>query len=289
MVIQNYAGEISWDSDSAWSEGDESSSVHGERRLSSFAVYDELVLQLARPEAHPALREIAIIGHSSGGEFVHRYSLTGRAEAIISATSYAARSRPSGPKMSYYPANPSSFTYLDARRPELARLEDVTCQSYCPKAWGEFAFVEPSAAKLAGCASYDAWKWGLEGDLNSYANTTGRATMREWYGGRHVTYLSGANDTCNLDLNDALGCRADISGCNEDTESAEYTCEFYAQGYCHYGRAMAYYQYIDLYYAGEHNHSMLVVPRVGHDNCMMFQSPRVRGKLFSTICESPFD
>ena len=87
----------------------------------------------------------------------------------------------------------------------------------------------------------------------------------------------------------ALGCRRDIAGCNEDTESAEYTCEFYAQGYCPYGRAMAYYQHVDNYYAGAHNHSILVVPRVGHAHCRLFQSPRVRGQLFSSICASPVD
>ena len=61
-----------------------------------------------------------------------------------------------------------------------------------------------------------------------------------------------------------------------------------AQGYCHYGRSMAWYQYVDLYYGErgmQHNHSIVVVPNVGHDNCLLFQAPKVREKLFEVICQ----
>src|SRR5690606_19937597 len=112
-------------SDSGWKYGGDSTSS---KKLSSFAVVDEMVRKLGDKKLFPNLTKITVVGHSAGGQFVQRYAAGGSAEGAVSVP------------LRYVVANPSSYMYLNG---------------YRINASGQWA--TPS-----GCSNYDEYRYGLQ-------------------------------------------------------------------------------------------------------------------------------
>jgi hypothetical protein len=138
-----------------------------------------MIIAMSNPFLFPNLREVVIAGHSAGGQFAHRYA----------AMSTVAYSRPAL-QFRYVTANPSSYVYLDSKRPTP------------PYGW---PFVVPS-----GYPGYDNYKYGLQ-NRYGYAAQISSTQIKAQYEARHVIYLLGANDTLRDDsLDDSPA--ADLQG-----------------------------------------------------------------------------
>ena len=89
------------------------------RPLSAFDVFDAILQRVADRTLLPALTTVVVAGHSAGGQVVHRYSIIGRGEVALLAR---------GLHMRYVVANPSSYLYLSAERPE--QVDAATCPEF---------------------------------------------------------------------------------------------------------------------------------------------------------------
>lgn len=138
-----------------WMEGDASV---GPVPVSSFTVIDEILSKLSDRKLFPGLREVIVAGHSGGGQVVQRYVLVGKGGADLEKA---------GIKLRYVIANPSSYGYFSAQRPET---------------------VDPKV-----CPAFDNWKYGMN-KLPSYASKQTADQIEKTYVSREVTYLLGQLD-----------------------------------------------------------------------------------------------
>jgi pimeloyl-ACP methyl ester carboxylesterase len=102
---------------------------------------------------------VVVAGHSGGAQVVQRYAIAGQGEAVLQREGIAVR---------YVVANPSSYAYFSAERPE------------------------PSIA--ASCAGFNDWKYGMEARPPYLAAPT-PAELEQRYVARQVIYLLGTLDT----------------------------------------------------------------------------------------------
>jgi pimeloyl-ACP methyl ester carboxylesterase len=160
------AGEYLW-SASGWKQGDESlnEALHG--RVSSFAVVAQLLEQLRSREAYPNLQQVAVIGHSAGGQFVNRFVAATRLESNEVAVVM----------------NPSSYLYVDQRR--------------CTP---EGAFDRPTAPP----PDYNRYRYGLD-DCNQAVQQVGIERARENLFHNRVYYFAGSLDVESADLDCSRG------------------------------------------------------------------------------------
>ena len=131
--------------------------------ISVFAVLDAMLDRLTDRTRFPALREILLLGHSAGGQVVHRYAVVGRAPDRVARR---------GIRIRFIVANPSSYLYFDDER---------------PAANGTFA-----PFNAAQCPKFNNWKYGF-GDPPPYVDEAASAYERR-YVERNVTYLLGQED-----------------------------------------------------------------------------------------------
>jgi pimeloyl-ACP methyl ester carboxylesterase len=127
--------------------------------VSSFEALDAILARLSDRRMFPNLKEVVVAGHSGGGQVAQRYAVAGRGEATLARQHIDVR---------YVVANPSSYAYFTAQRPE------------------------PSIA--ASCPGYDHWKYGME-DRPAYLATVSSAALEKRYLDREVIYLLGTLDT----------------------------------------------------------------------------------------------
>lgn len=226
--------------------------------ISSFQVIDEMVLTLLRRDIYPRLSKIVFAGHSAGGQIIQRYALFNH---IDSPDIHAV--------FEYYPANPSSMTYLDQRRPILPNHR--TCETFCVNSsilnqrW-RFA---PPPSDLDCFSSYDHYGFGLGGHLPDYAAKTSRTRTIQNFAERKVVYLSGESDVCDEHYMRRHRC----TRCNPHDHGLDVSCEALAQGRCRMARVHAYFHYVRDFYNNSKLHRLVSVPGVGHNGCGMFQSP----------------
>ncbi len=131
----------------------------GPTSASSFDALDAILARLADRRLFPALKQVVVAGHSGGGQVVQRYAIAGRGEAALTRQNIGVR---------YVVANPSSYAYFSAERPE------------------------PSIA--ASCPGYNHWKYGMEARPPYLASSTS-AELEQRYVARQVVYLLGTADT----------------------------------------------------------------------------------------------
>lgn len=124
--------------------------------VSSYAVFDAMLVRLSDRKRFPKMREVTIIGHSAGGQIVQRYAVVGRGPSLL------ANSRV---KVHLIVANPSSYLYLTNDRP----------------------FPNPN------CSDFAQWRYGLAGAPPYVQGTSAQLEAR--YVTRDVTYLLGTGDT----------------------------------------------------------------------------------------------
>jgi hypothetical protein len=161
------AGDALWHCD-GWSDG--LLAING--AVSSFQAMDQLISTLL--QRYKSVRTITIAGFSAGGQYVQRYA----GFAQLSA---------SGMTIHYVVADPSTFVYFDAARPE---------------------------PNTQTCSGFNNWKYGTD-RLPAYFNRSA-AAARQAYAAANIQYLEGALDssagpgTAYKLL--AKNCRAELQG-----------------------------------------------------------------------------
>jgi pimeloyl-ACP methyl ester carboxylesterase len=131
----------------------------GPTPASSFDALDAILARLADRNIFPNLKQVVVAGHSGGGQVVQRYAIATQGEGRLAAAHIGVR---------YVVANPSSYAYFSAERPE------------------------PQIA--ASCAGYNNWKYGMEARPPYLASPTA-AELEQRYVARQVIYLLGTADT----------------------------------------------------------------------------------------------
>jgi pimeloyl-ACP methyl ester carboxylesterase len=139
-----------------WEGGDP---AEGPTPASSFDALDAILARLADRHLFPDLKQVVVAGHSGGGQVVQRYAIATKGEVALKAENIAIR---------YVVANPSSYAYFNADRPE------------------------PQIAAV--CPGYNTWKYGM-GARPPYLASTSAAELEQRYVARQVIYLLGTRDT----------------------------------------------------------------------------------------------
>ena len=226
-------GELFW-SCQGWNAG--FASVD-EESVNSFAVMDRILTMLNNKNHFPKLKSIVVAGHSGGGQFMQRYAAMNRIEETI------------GIPVRYVVANPSSYVYLDSKRPSM----NATCtiEGKCSGTFGPYS-------DRANCTTYNNYRYGIEG-LVGYAAQVGADAIRKQFPLRNVTYLVGDLDVLpDSDL--------------------DKSCPANAQGLNRRERGLNFWNYIQTEYHA--HHKLIVVPRCGHNAACMFTASAGAKVLF---------
>jgi pimeloyl-ACP methyl ester carboxylesterase len=193
-----------------------------DERLTSYDVADEILARLARKATFPNLRAIVVAGHSAGGQYVSRYAMANRAHDTL------------GVPVAYVVSNPSSYAYLDPRRPVAGATE--------PRSYED----------ARNCTTYDQWPYGLQNRKGQSARLT-EEQLRKQLAERPVTYLLGELDTLPL-------------------AGFDSSCPAMAQGPNRLARGQAFAGYVNGQYGARHQ--VVVVPLCGHNaRCMFTTGP----------------
>ena len=226
-------GELYW-SCQGWNAG---FPAVDEKTVDSFAVMDRILILLSNKAKFPKLKIIVIAGHSGGGQFMQRYSAMNRIEETL------------GVPVRYVVANPSSYVYLDSKRP--ASGANCTADGKCQGTFGPYS-------DRANCTTYNNYRYGLE-SLSGYAEQVGAETIRKQFPLRNVTYLIGDLDVL------------------PDTD-LDKSCPANAQGLNRRERGLNFWNYIQTEYHA--THKLVVVPRCGHNAACMFTASAGAKVLF---------
>jgi pimeloyl-ACP methyl ester carboxylesterase len=124
-------------------------------KVSTYDVFDAMIARLSDRARFPNLREIALVGHSAGGQIVQRYAVVGQAPQLDGGSI----------PVHLVVSNPSSYFYFDDWRPVPQR----------------------------SCSSFDKWRYGISGAPRYVYGSASELEAR--YVTRHVTYLLGTADT----------------------------------------------------------------------------------------------
>ena len=140
--------EVSWScTGDSWRSGGTAASHSS---LTSFDFLDEILKKLANKSVFPNMRAIVVAGHSAGGQVVARYQMANRVHETL------------GVPVSYVVANPSSYAWPDATRPQ--QVDDGATDN-AKGAWEtekvhtKFSY---GAFDSSACPNYDRWPAGLE-------------------------------------------------------------------------------------------------------------------------------
>jgi hypothetical protein len=220
----------------SWRIGDESTSSKKRtmsEAFSSFSLADSMILRACNRKLFPNLKKIIVIGHSAGGQFVSRYAGATPMPNILR-----------GYKFRFIIMNPSTYMYLDDRRP-VKTATDLT-------------FSRPDTT---GCSDYNIYPKGME-KLNPYASKIGEETIKQQFLTRDIAIILGGSD---VDMNDS---------------SLDKTCSGNLQGRFRLERGQFYYAYLQLFSKKGKIHSVDVVPNVAHSGEKMINNEITRKYLF---------
>ena len=209
-------------------------SVYSTASVSTYEVVDIIIDRLE--SNFSSLKQIVVVGHSAGGQFVNRYAAgTDMPEQVLD---------PAGIDIRYIVANPSSYVYLNNNR-----WKADTTSPY------EFEIPSNNCTSEDYNIHYNRYRYGLGSlSLCPYLNSVGSATIIDQYQNRNMVYLLGEDDT-------------------ERSSSLDKTCPADLQGDHRFERGTVYYEHLKHYYPGIHYmHRKRVVPDVDHDHEDMFKS-----------------
>jgi pimeloyl-ACP methyl ester carboxylesterase len=221
---------LRWKGD-AWMGGE---AARAPLPISSYAVLDAIVTRLADRKLFPNLQHVVVAGHSGGGQVVQRNAVAARNIDVLTREGIDVR---------YVVANPSTYAYFDAQR---------------PNAQGVAAPFD-----AAQCADFNQWKYGMD-NRPPYLDDRSPAQLEATYASRRIDYLVGGAD-------------------NDPQQSAlDRSCAAEAQGPQRFARAEAYYRYIQSRHPEGLNQSFHIVPGVGHDGARMLTSVCALSAMFDT-------
>ncbi|MFL9864712.1 alpha/beta hydrolase [Paraburkholderia fungorum] len=221
---------LRWKGD-AWMGGE---AARGPLPISSYAVLDAIVARLADRKLFPNLQHVVVAGHSGGGQVVQRYAVAARSIDVLTREGIDVR---------YVVANPSTYAYFDAQR---------------PNAQGVAAPFD-----AAQCAGFNQWKYGMD-NRPPYLNDRSPAQLEAAYAARRIDYLVGGADT------------------DPQQSALDRSCAAEAQGPQRFARAEAYYRYIQARHPEGLKQSLHIVPGVGHDGARMLTSVCALSAMFDT-------
>jgi hypothetical protein len=196
-----------------------------EESFSSFSLIDSMIARVCNKKLFPKLKKITIVGHSAGGQFVSRY--VGMTPMPNILTRY---------KFNFIVMNPSSYMYLDDRRPVKTEMG--------------LTFAKPDTT---GCNSFNDYPRGME-KLNPYAAKIGVETIKLQFLNRDVAFILGEKD---VNMNDS---------------SLDKSCGGNLQGRFRLERGQYFYEYLQLYSNKKKIHQIETVPNVAHDGDKMVNS-----------------
>jgi pimeloyl-ACP methyl ester carboxylesterase len=232
--------------------------------FSSFEAMDHLVQALGNASTFPRLDRISIVGHSSGGQFVQRWSLL----TPVWETMYI--------NMRVVVMNPSSFAYLTPLRfiNRKWRLPDQDCPNYNQWEWG----FDPNANQSEYSIPY----------VQSVVNKLGIDRLTRRFALRTAVYLVGGQDVCNISSSGSSSSSSSFEWNSRFTRAAnmasivpsspwcnshglETTCGDMLQGAHRVDRFRLYLDMLEQI-AGLPRVLGAIVPGVGHDHSLMFHS-----------------
>jgi pimeloyl-ACP methyl ester carboxylesterase len=218
--------EVNWSCNGdSWRSGGTSPSNDN---LTSYDFADEILRKLARKDVFPNLKIIVVSGHSAGGQFVTRYEMANKVHDSL------------GVPVTYVVANPSSYAYLDAMRP------NADASEFRP--FGD----------ARNCTTYDHWPYGLE-NRTGYAAKIPDDQLKKQLTARPVTYLLGEIDILPLGGFDS-------------------SCPAMAQGPTRLARGQAFAKYVAQKYGTQQK--VQVVSLCGHNARCMFTSEQALPIVF---------
>ncbi|NPT39758.1 alpha/beta hydrolase [Paraburkholderia sp. 1N] len=221
---------LRWKGD-AWMGGE---AARAPLPISSYAVLDAIVTRLADRKLFPNLQHVVVAGHSGGGQVVQRYAVAARNIDVLTREGIDVR---------YVVANPSTYAYFDAQR---------------PNAQGVAAPFD-----AAQCTDFNQWKYGMD-NRPPYLDDRSPAQLEATYASRRIDYLVGGADT------------------DPQQSALDRSCAAEAQGPQRFARAEAYYRYIQSRHPEGLNQSFHIVPGVGHDGARMLTSVCALSAMFDT-------
>jgi len=255
---------------SEWSAGEDS--INEGKKISSYAVLDQLISSVIEDKIFPNLKHIVFAGHSAGGQFVQRYSMLSH---IVE------KFQNNGITFKFVAANPGSYVYLNEERPKL--LDEKTILLENDKAKFDDIFnqqvewINPSASSSSPApADYNDWKFGLanmEENVPYLEPQMSREQLIDRYMLRDVEYLAGLCDT-------HPGKNAPFVPEDEDDKFLDVSPQAQLQGRFRLERAILYFDNLKVVSGGNTRHRMTFVPKVAHDHTAMFNSPEGKTVLF---------
>eukprot|EP00537_Pseudo-nitzschia_pungens_P007605 CAMPEP_0172360222 /NCGR_PEP_ID=MMETSP1060-20121228/4298_1 /TAXON_ID=37318 /ORGANISM="Pseudo-nitzschia pungens, Strain cf. cingulata" /LENGTH=702 /DNA_ID=CAMNT_0013082165 /DNA_START=173 /DNA_END=2281 /DNA_ORIENTATION=+ len=343
-----YWDEANGDRNGSWRYGaDASGPVSGV--TSSFETVDALVSTLRSATLFPGMRRIVVVGHSSGGQFVQRWSLLTPSEVWpptlrdpIAPWSGSGSGSGSGPiAIHAVVANPSNYVYFTPLRfladdsgngssnsnssnhrndKGLRSGNHESTQGSSPSSssssWSWRLPSKETRNDHEDCPGYNQWEYGLEdgGSMNVpywqrvMARDSKARIVHRYLSERSVSYLIGDLDRCDDDGTNRrcqshgleTTCADELQGKNRYERNALYlaSLELEPELYHHYHYHHDHHHDHDHYHHDhDHydrhdtngslpweeedatgktgvatNHRRIVVPDVGHDHSMIFQS-----------------
>ncbi|TWJ04754.1 hypothetical protein JN11_00475 [Mucilaginibacter frigoritolerans] len=199
-------------------------------KISSYEVLDSLLTAVLSSGKFPNIQRVIVCGHSAGGQFVQRYSAITPVPDRF--TQY---------KFRFLVMDPSSYMYLDGRRP----LADKT-------------FGVPDTS---GCPEYNNYPKGLL-KLNTYANTIGAENIKRNVMQRDIVILLGEKDT------------------RTDDPNLDVTCSGNLQGRFRLERGLNYVSYLSCFPGYTHKGNYNVVAGSGHNGDTMINSDEAKKWIF---------
>src|SRR5689334_14703488 len=240
--------EVSWScTGDSWRSGGTSAS-HPD--LTSFDFVDQILRKLANKQIFPNLQAIVVAGHSAGGQFVARYQMANRVHDTL------------GVAVTYVVANPSSYAWPDATRPQPA--EDGAPEA-AKGAWEtekvhtQFTYGPFDAAD---CANYDRWPAGLANRTGGYTAHMTDDQLKKQLVSRPTTFLLGQVDTLPLGGFDS-------------------SCMAMAQGATRRARGEAYVKYVNERLGAKHD--IRIVPECGHNDRCVYTTDLVLPIIFPKV------
>jgi hypothetical protein len=227
------------------------------------AIIETLFSQADKGGRFRNLKRVVVSGHSAGGQFTHRWSLTSNSPIWGDNMNDANAQTKSSRKLNHRQrsrvellvvvANPRSFAYLDNRRFTNSSNYEI-----------------PPQELRNSCPTYNSWEWGLDaGGLyapykdKAVANFDGDISkLATKYSNRKVIYLAGGNDTQIL-----------RGSCEDD----------WFQGPTRLARSYYFMKSMQIIF-DKPKHSRFVIRNVGHDHSLVFQSEEARTVMFGGIC-----
>lgn len=244
--------EVVWQS--SWRTGGPSVA---DPNVTSFDFVDEILRKVAKKSTFPNLKGIVVTGHSAGGQFANRYSMSNTMHGTL------------GVPITYVVANPSSYAWPAAVRPlpqddaDPVKAKDgwsLDASAAILPPHTNFTFGPFDATKAP---TYNTWPAGLEKRDDprngAYIAKITDEQLKKQLVERPITFILGQVDTLPL-------------GGFDSSATAM------AQGPTRRARGEAFVKYINEVMGARH--PILIIPECGHNDRCMYTTDLVFPALF---------